>query len=79
MGIVVGVLFADAFGDGLELFGHSPYGVVVAAGYDRGTLDVAVNQDLGCQQDQPGLDLAADEALEGFAPFSAVSLLGMMQ
>ena len=75
MGIVVGVLFADAFGDGLELFGHSPHGVVVATGYHWGALDVSAYQDLRCQQDQPSLNLTAEESFHGCTPFTWQDLL----
>ena len=58
-GLGLRVIFTDAFGDGLELFGLSPHGVVFAACYHCAALEVTVYQDLGCQQDQPGLDLTA--------------------
>lgn len=35
-------------------------------------MDVTVNQDLGRKQDQPGLDLAADEALHCLNPWSVL-------
>lgn len=51
MGEGLRVFLVDAFGNGFELFGHRPLGVVVAAGYHGSSLNVAVYQDLRCQQD----------------------------
>ena len=62
------VFFADALGDGFELFGHSPHGVVVAARDHGRALDVATYQDSCCQQDQPGLDIAAYVTLHCLHP-----------
>ena len=69
------VFLVDAFGNGFELFGHRPLGVVVAAGYHGSSLNVAVYQDLRCQQDQPGLDVAAQKSFHGCTPLTWQDLL----
>lgn len=62
-GLGLGVILADAPGDGFELFGHAPHVVVVAAGHDCRALYITIDQDLCSQQDQPGLGLAAKNFL----------------
>ena len=62
------VFFADALGDGFELFGHGPHGVIVAARDHCRALDVATYQDFCCQQDQPCFDITAYETLHCLHP-----------
>ena len=69
------VVLADALGDVFELLGHAPHVVVVATGYHRGALDVSAYQDLRFQQDQPSLNLTAEESFHGCTPFTWQDLL----
>jgi len=64
----LGVALADALCDIFELPGYFKHLIVVATGYNGGSVDVSAAQDFGGYQDQPGLYLAAEEPLHGFGP-----------
>ena len=78
-GLGLGVVLADPLGDGFELFGHAPHVVVVATGYHCCALDVTIDQDLGCQQDQPGFGLAPEEPLHDFTAACHFALYSAMK
>jgi len=50
-GLGLGVVLADALGDGFEFFGHVPHVVIVTALHDKGSLDVPAHEDCDSQAD----------------------------